>query len=107
LDLKEEEEDDDEDNVKEKPGKGKKKAKKPEKTPKAVKAAKAPWPKTLPEQARGVRTALQAQTEAATPEVIAKCFSRAKVDEVEEILDTLVSLGQAREVGEDLFLAGN
>lgn len=79
-------------------------AKKPDgKSAKAVKVATIAWPKTLPEQARGVRVALVAQAAPATPQVIAKCFSRARREDVEEILDTLVSLGQARE---DLFLAG-
>jgi hypothetical protein len=63
----------------------------------AKKAGKAVWPKTIPEQARAVRQALTSQNGAVSAKQLAKRFSRANVDRVEELLQTLVSLGQARE----------
>jgi hypothetical protein len=64
----------------------------------AKKEAKLVWPKTIPEQARAIRQALTSQIGAVTPRQLAKSFSRANVDRVEELLQTLVSLGQAREI---------
>ncbi len=60
------------------------------------------WPKTLAEQAHAVRAALAAPTDAAT---LAKIFQGAKTDRVEEILETLASLGQARALPGMLYVA--
>jgi len=73
---------------------------------KAPKSARAPWPKTLPEQVKVLRELLAAQSSPATAQILAKSFSRARVDKIEELLQTLVTLGQARVVGEGLYLAG-
>jgi len=70
---------------------------------KASKTAKLPWPKTLPERAQAVKTALAAQRTPVTPEQLAKKFIRARVDGVEELLETLTSLGQARELDDGRF----
>jgi hypothetical protein len=70
-----------------------------------AKKAKLPWPKTLPERAQAVRTALAAQRSPVTPEQLAKTFLRANVDKVEELLDTLASLGQARELADGRFVS--
>jgi hypothetical protein len=70
-----------------------------------AKMAKTPWPKTLPERAQAVRTALAAQRTPVTPEQLAKTFFRANVDKVEELLDTLTSLGQARELSDGRFVS--
>ena len=59
-------------------------------------AAKLAWPKTLAEQAQIVRAALIAfavPTDAAT---LAKTFKSAQADRIEDLLETLASLGQAR-----------
>ncbi len=64
-----------------------------------AKQEKQPWPKTMPEQARAVRQALAAQASIVTPQQLARAFTRARVERVEELLQTLVSLGQARQVG--------
>jgi hypothetical protein len=64
-----------------------------------------PWPKTLAEQAKAVRQALNAQRGALTAEQIAERFVRGKPERIEELLETLVSLGQAREVGDGKFTA--
>lgn len=60
--------------------------------------AKAPWPKSLPEQVQAVRAALTAAAGPLTAEVVARTFLRARADKVAELLTTLVALGQAREV---------
>lgn len=70
-----------------------------------AKKTKMPWPKTLPERAHAVRTALAAQRIPVTPDQLAKTFLRANVDKVEELLDTLASLGQARELADGRFVA--
>jgi len=57
---------------------------------------KRPWPKTLAEQAQAVRTALAAASAPATPEDLARAFQNARTDRVTELLETLVTLGQAR-----------
>ncbi|HEX8843349.1 MAG TPA: DNA methyltransferase [Pyrinomonadaceae bacterium] len=64
------------------------------------KQEKQPWPKTIPEQARAVRLALASERGVVTPQQLARNFTRARVERIEELLQTLVSLGQAREVGE-------
>lgn len=56
------------------------------------------WPKSLPDQMRLLRQTLTATTTPATAESIAKQFTRARVEKVEELLKTLVTLGQAREL---------
>jgi hypothetical protein len=65
-------------------------------------AAKLPWPKSLAEQAQAIRAALTAPTDAAT---LAKGFKGAKADRVEDILETLASLGQARALGGNRYVA--
>ncbi|MBI4623098.1 MAG: class I SAM-dependent DNA methyltransferase [Verrucomicrobia bacterium] len=59
-------------------------------------AAKLPWPKPLADRVRGVETALAAEERPATAAELAKRFSRAKPEDIAEILDTLVTLGRAR-----------
>lgn len=72
----------------------------------ALPKAKIPWPKSLAEQAQAVRTALAAQRGPVTPAELAKQFQRARLDRVEDLLDTLVSLGQARDLPDGRFVAG-
>ena len=64
-----------------------------------AKIDKAPWPKNLPEQIAAVREALTAMGEA-TPEQIARRFSRARSTTVAPLLESLAALGQA-DKGED------
>jgi hypothetical protein len=71
----------------------------------AAKQERQPWPKSIPEQARAVRQALAGGRGVVTPQQLAKAFTRARVERVEELLQTLVSLGQAREVGEGRYTA--
>jgi hypothetical protein len=68
-----------------------------------TKPVKLAWPKTLPEQATALRTALTTQNEVFTAEQLAKTFTRARTDTVESLLQTLVSLGLAREIEKGRF----
>jgi hypothetical protein len=72
---------------------------------KTSKKTKLPWPKTLPERAQAVKAALAAQRTPVSPEQLAKTFLRARVDGVQELLETLASLGQARELDDGRFVA--
>ena len=72
---------------------------------KEKKAKKAQWPKSLPGQAQAVRSALVTLASPATPEDVAMSFSRAKVDRVDELLETLVTLGQALQIDDGRFVA--
>jgi hypothetical protein len=67
--------------------------------------AKTPFPANLAEQARAVRNALAAHAGVVTPAQLAKSFQRARVDRIEELLQTLVLLGQARQVEEGKYAA--
>jgi hypothetical protein len=73
--------------------------------PAKAKEKKQEWPKTPPEQARALRQMLATQPGVVTPEQLAKKFMRPRVEQVEESLQTLVSLRQAREVETGRFAA--
>jgi hypothetical protein len=76
------------------------------KKPKTAKApAKLAWPKKLSDQAQAVAAQLQAAPKPVTPAELAKSFTRANVDQLTEMLDTLVSLGKARETKAGQFAA--
>jgi len=66
--------------------------------------AKAPWPKTLPEQVQAVRAALTGAAGPVSAEVLARTFLRARTDKVAELLATLAAIGQAREVEPGSFV---
>ena len=59
-------------------------------------SAKIVWPKTIPAQAQAIRSALLAAGAPVNTAILAKSFKGAKIDRVDEIVETLVSLGQAR-----------
>ncbi len=61
-------------------------------------AAKRAWPKSLADQIRALRSALAEQPGPATGDQLARTFKRARAARVTELLETLVALGQAREV---------
>lgn len=73
--------------------------------PAVAKREKRPWPKSLAEQAKAVRSALIAQGGAVTPDQLAKAFQKGNADRVAELLETLASLGQARELEGDKYIA--
>ena len=66
--------------------------------------AKAPWPKTLPEQIAAVRNALS-DLGTATPEQVARQFQRGRAGSVQPLLESLAALGQARLVEGGNFAA--
>ncbi len=76
----------------------------PDETLEQAKATKLAWPKSLPDQVRILREALSTQTGPATAEAIARQFIKAPKDRVEELLETLVAMGQARAVGDAQFI---
>lgn len=69
------------------------------------KAAKLPWPKTLPEQVKAVRSTFSSHPSGISPDPLARTFLRARADRVQELLDALVSLGQARELADGRHVA--
>jgi hypothetical protein len=69
------------------------------------KEKKPQWPTSLPEQAKAVQAALGTLAAPATPEDVAQCFVRARVDRVTELLETLVSLGQSFQLDDGRFVA--
>jgi hypothetical protein len=80
----------------------------PTATKKTAAAKKRDWPKTLSAQAGAVHTALAAFPTGATATDVAKTFGRAtaqRVERIEEILETLATLGKARELDNDRYLA--
>ena len=62
------------------------------------------WPVSVSERVRATQEVLAAQSEAVTPETLAKEFHRARAADLRDILETLVSLGQARQQGNALQL---
>ena len=87
-----------------KPSKATKPAKKTKGAPATRKSkTKTPWPKALAERVQAVEAALHAATAPVTPAELAAQFSRAKPDDVLEILQTLDTLGRARKAGEGKF----
>lgn len=76
----------------------------PAATTAATPAKKSPWPKTLPEQAHALRAALAAHPAGLTADALARLFQRAPRARVTELLETLVSLGQARELPDGRFV---
>jgi hypothetical protein len=71
----------------------------------ATQVGRQSWPKELPEQFKAVRAALAAQGAPARAEQVAAQFVRVRRDRVAEVLETLVSLGQARLAGRALYAA--
>ena len=63
-----------------------------------VKVEKQPWPKSLPERISAVRKVLVEQQAAMTPQDVDASFKggRCRIANIEELLDTLVTVGQAR-----------
>ncbi|WP_170162653.1 class I SAM-dependent DNA methyltransferase [Pacificibacter maritimus] len=69
-----------------------------------AKVEKAPWPKGLPDQIAAVREALVDMGEA-SPEQIARCFSRARTTAVQPLLESLAALGQADKLDDGKYAA--
>lgn len=73
--------------------------------PAAAEIKKQKWPATLPEQVSAVRTALTEHAAPATPAEVAKYIKHARKATVEELLDTLVAVGQARQTDDGRYVA--
>jgi hypothetical protein len=67
-----------------------------------VTAARRPWPKTLAEQAQAVRAVLAGGVPV-TVEELAGTFQRAPRERVADLLETLVSLGQAQRLDDGRY----
>jgi hypothetical protein len=67
------------------------------------KAEKRDWPKTLPERVGEVREVLAGIGGPATVDIVAAHFVRAPKAAVGELLDTLVAVGQARQVDDTRY----
>jgi hypothetical protein len=63
-------------------------------------SAKTPWPKPLAERVRAVEEALRSASTPVSAEPLAKRFARASASDIQEILDTLVTLGRIHQTGE-------
>jgi hypothetical protein len=63
-------------------------------------SAKTPWPKPLAERVRAVEEALRSASASVSAETLAKRFARASASDIQEILDTLVTLGRIHQSGE-------
>jgi hypothetical protein len=70
-----------------------------------AKAAKLPWPKSLAEQAAAVQAALSAAAAPVDEAELAKRFTRGNKERIAELLETLASLGKARELADGRYLA--
>jgi hypothetical protein len=70
-----------------------------------AKAGKRAWPKALPEQVQAVRSALALRAGAVAPAELARDFSRARTDQVQQLLETLTALGHVRQTSTGEFLA--
>jgi hypothetical protein len=62
----------------------------------AAAGSKMAGPKTLPERAKAIESALRAANAPTTAEALAKQFLRAKPADITEILETLCTLGHAK-----------
>jgi hypothetical protein len=68
-------------------------------------AGKLAWPKSFAEQALAVRAALTAFAAPADATTLAKTFKSAKADRISDLLETLASLGQARSLPGEKYVA--
>ncbi len=67
-------------------------------------ATRRPWPTALPEQVKAVQLSLREGAAPARPDQVARRFKRARTSDVEEVLQALVALGQARVLGDGRFV---
>ena len=65
---------------------------------KKMKKPREPWPSTVPAQVQAVRSALLDEQPPVTAQVLARRFEGRKAPKIQEIMETLVMLGQARRV---------
>ncbi|MCB1037288.1 MAG: hypothetical protein KDD47_25890, partial [Acidobacteria bacterium] len=70
----------------------------------AASKARRPWPNALPEQVQALRAALAEQPGPVTAEALARTFQRAQTRRIDELLQTLTALGQARGTEDGRFV---
>jgi hypothetical protein len=63
-------------------------------------SARRPWPTSLPERVRAIRNVFAEEQQPLDAAALARIFIRARRQDVQEIAETLVSLNQARRVGD-------
>lgn len=68
------------------------------------KAAREPWPETLPERIQAVHRVLSGEDRPATAADIARRFKRARTQQVQTMLDTLEALGHVRHTDDGHFV---
>jgi hypothetical protein len=66
-------------------------------------ATRRPWPAALPEQVKAVQASLREGAAPARADQVARRFKRARTGDVEEVLQALVALGQARDLGDGKY----
>ena len=66
----------------------------------AADAARPPFPRKLADQSQVVRQLLRNVARPMTPQQVTKSFKGVRADRVEEVLEMLAAMGQAREVPE-------
>ena len=71
----------------------------------AAKMAKQPWPKALPERMVAVQSSLQRHSRPAKPQEIAAYYTRTSKADVAELLETLVAVGNVRQLEDGRFAA--
>jgi DNA-binding IclR family transcriptional regulator len=59
----------------------------------------------MADQAKALRAVLSSAAQPRSADDLTKAFKRAKAERVEELLETLVSLGQARRTGDGKYSA--
>ena len=72
----------------------------------AIAQKKLAWPKSLPEQVQALRGALVAAPGPLTTEQLARGFTRAQTKKVQELLETLVALGQVHRNHDGCYIFG-
>ena len=68
-----------------------------------VKVVRQPWPKTLPERMVAVQSALHRHSRPAKADEIAAYYTRAVKADVAELLETLVAVGNVRQIEDGRF----
>ena len=63
-------------------------------------SARRPWPPSLPERVRAIRNVFAEEQQPLDATALARIFIRARRQDVQDIAETLVSLNQARRVGD-------
>lgn len=76
---------------------------KPIKQAAAAKIKKQPWPKTLPDRMVAIQTALQRHAAPADVKQVAAYYTRANKEDVTELLETLVAVGNVRQLEDGRF----